>query len=111
MGIILDAVVNIEVPAEAIVERLSFRRSCPNCGATFHEKYEPPTKDGICDVCGTGLIRRDDDHPDAIRTRQSVYSEKTQPLIDFYRERGKIVDINGLQDLGEVEQSILDALK
>lgn len=110
MGIILDAVINIEVPSDAIVERLSLRRSCLSCGATFHEKYEPPKEEGVCDKCGADLVQRPDDQPDAIRTRQSVYLEKTQPLIDFYRSRGKIVDINGLQGLGEVEQSILDAL-
>jgi adenylate kinase len=106
MGISLDAVINIQVEAEALVERLSGRRSCPNCGATYHTLYEKPQEQGICDHCGTALIQRDDDQPEAIVKRLSEYDAKTKPLIDFYGARGKVVDVDGAQSLEAVERSI-----
>ena len=111
MGIALDAVINIRVPNEAIVERLGGRRSCPRCGATYHVTYEQPRTPGICDRCGSELIQREDDTPEAIVTRLEAYAEKTKPLIDFYRQRDKVVDVDGAQALDEVERSIERALQ
>ena len=110
MGITLDAVINIEVAQEAVLERLGGRLSCPKCGATYHAKYEPPSVEGVCDVCATGLITRDDDKPEAIANRLLVYKEKTQPLIDFYSELGKLVDVDGSKDPDAVEQQIIALL-
>lgn len=110
MGISLDAVINIQVEAEALVERLSGRRSCPKCGATYHTLYEKPQEQGICDHCSTTLIQREDDQPEAIVKRLSEYDAKTKPLIDFYGTRGKVVDVDGAQSLESVEQSIEQSL-
>ena len=111
MGITLDAVLNIEVSQEAVVDRLGGRRSCPGCGASFHVLYSPPAQEGICDVCSTGLIIREDDRPEAIVNRQHVYLEKTQPLIDFYSARGKLLSVDGSLEPEQVEQAILEALR
>lgn len=110
MGITLDAVINIEVAQEAVLERLGGRLSCPQCGATYHAKYEPPSVEGVCDICGTTLITRDDDKPEAIANRLLVYKEKTQPLIDFYSDLGKLVDVDGSKDPDAVEQQIIALL-
>lgn len=110
MGIELDAVINILVDEEVVIDRLGGRLSCPSCGATFHVKYSPPKQEAICDVCSAGLIIRPDDQHDAILQRQSVYKEKTQPLIDFYSALGKLEDVNGGQDPDAVEAEILKIL-
>lgn len=110
MGITLDAVINIEVAQEAVLERLGGRLSCPQCGATYHAKYEPPSVEGVCDICDTTLITRDDDKPEAIANRLLVYKEKTQPLIDFYSDLGKLVDVDGSKDPDAVEQQIIALL-
>lgn len=111
MGFSLDAVINIQVPTEALIERLGGRRSCPSCGATYHVTYEKPQQEGVCDKCGTALIQREDDKPEAIINRMSVYDTKTKPLIDFYRQLGKVVDIDGAQAFEVVEQSIKRSLE
>lgn len=111
MGINLDAVINITVPTEALVERLGGRRSCPSCGATYHILHEKPQTQGVCNLDGASLIQRQDDKPEAIVKRMSVYDNKTRSLIDFYRTRGKVVDVDGAQPLESVEQSIKQALE
>jgi adenylate kinase len=83
----LDRVVNFEVPREAIIQRLSGRRSCPKCQATYHVDFAPPKKDGVCDRCGESLVQRSDDRREAIETRLKVYEEQTAPLIRYYGER------------------------
>lgn len=90
----VDAVVNFDIADQAVVERLSGRRVCRGCGQNFHATFMPPTKDGICDACGAELYTRDDDQVEAISHRLEVYRQQTAPLIDFYRTRDKIVDID-----------------
>lgn len=90
----LDAAVNFEVADEALVERLSGRRVCRECGATYHIAFSPPAKEGQCDACGGELYTRKDDQPEAIRNRLKVYYEQTQPLIDYYGAKGIRTDID-----------------
>lgn len=91
--IVLDAVVNYELPIQEVVRRLSGRRTCPQCKTIFHLTAQPPKVEGVCDQCGVGLFQRDDDRPDAIATRMSAYQQCTQPLIDFYRGLDLLVTI------------------
>lgn len=111
LGTKIDYAVNIDVPDEAIIERMSGRRACLNCGATYHVKYNPPKKDGICDVCGQTLVLRDDDKPETVKTRLDVYHKQTQPLIDFYDGEKILVTVDGTQAMGDVFASILAAIK
>lgn len=110
LGIKLDRVLNIQVSEEELVERLGGRRACLTCGATYHVIHQPPKVEGVCDQCGSALIQRDDDVPEAIRTRMASYEKKTSPLIDFYRTRGVLVDIDGAQAPAQVEQQIRAAI-
>jgi len=91
----LDYVIHVTLDDEAIVKRLSNRRSCPNCGEVYHLVSKPPKKEGVCDKCGSELILRDDDRPDVIRNRLVVYREKTQPLLDRYMEKELIKEAPG----------------
>jgi adenylate kinase len=89
----IDAVINLDVPEEIIVQRLSSRRICPKCGAIYNLLYLKPKVDNKCDKCGAELIQRDDDKPEAIKERLKVYHEKTEPLIDFYKNKGVLITI------------------
>ena len=106
----VDAVVEILVPDAAIVNRMSGRRTCPSCGATFHIAHNPPKKEGVCDSCGVSLIIRPDDDPEVVKGRLRVYHEQTEPLIAFYRERGLLKTVDGEQSLTEVFAGINEAL-
>lgn len=106
----LDAVVDIEVPDDVIVDRLCGRRICSKCGASFHIKYTQPKEEGICDNCGAELIQRKDDQVETIENRLKVYHDQTEPLIAFYRSSGKLVEIDGNGSADEVENRILTAL-
>ncbi|MBN1956686.1 MAG: adenylate kinase [Desulfuromonadales bacterium] len=107
----LDCVVSLEVDTEALVERLTGRRSCSSCGRGFHVKYDPPAADGTCLACGGTLLQRDDDQEETIRNRMQVYHEQTAPLEDYYREQGLLQVVNGMQDMKAVQQSILTLLQ
>ena len=98
------------VPDEAIVSRMGGRRACVGCGATYHVVFNPPKKEGICDTCGQTLILRDDDKPETVQTRLNVYHDQTQPLIDFYAERGKLATVDGTRTMDEVFAEILEKL-
>jgi adenylate kinase len=91
----IDRVLSLEVPEELVVERISGRRSCPKDGSVYHVVTNPPSRSGICDQCGGGLIQRDDDRPERVAERNKQYWEKTAPLIEFYRKRGLLAHING----------------
>lgn len=106
----LDAVVDIEVPDEMIVDRLCGRRVCSECGASFHIKYTQPKQEGVCDHCGATLIQRKDDQEETIQNRLQVYHNQTEPLIAFYRSTGKLLEIDGNGTADEVECRILSAL-
>ncbi|MEG2733020.1 MAG: nucleoside monophosphate kinase, partial [Clostridium sp.] len=88
----------------------SGRRACLTCGATYHMLFAPPKKAGICDVCGSTLVLRDDDKPETVQKRLSVYHEQTQPLIAYYKKAGVLVSVDGTQAMDAVFQSILDTL-
>jgi adenylate kinase len=94
-GIALGRVVNFQVSREDIVRRLSGRRSCPKCQATFHVDFAPPKVDGICDRCGEPLVQRSDDRREAIEMRLKVYDEQTAPLVRYYQERGLLFQLDG----------------
>lgn len=102
----LDKVVHVDVPEEQLVERLSGRRVCPTCGTTYHVLYNPPEKEGVCDKDGTELIQRDDDKPETVKNRLSVNMEQQKPLLDYYREKGYLVTVNGDQEIDEVFRDI-----
>lgn len=95
LGAKLDFVFNINVSEEEVVRRLTGRRTCRNCNAVYHVEFNPPAKDGICDACGGELYQRDDDKEETVRNRMRVYLEKTAPLIDYYKSKGVLIDING----------------
>lgn len=94
LGIQLDAAVNLEVPREVILDRLTTRRTCTGCGAIYNVKSAPPKVEGVCDKCGGTVVQRDDETEEAISNRLDVYNEKTAPLVDFYRNEGLLLDVN-----------------
>ena len=102
LGDHIDYAINVDVPDENIVKRMSGRRACLTCGATYHIEHVPPKKEGICDVCGSELVLRDDDKPETVKNRLSVYHEQTQPLIDFYTEKGVLKTVDGTVPMEEV---------
>lgn len=110
MGSKIDFAIDIDVPDENIVNRMSGRRACLACGATYHVQFNAPKAEGICDVCGKELVLRDDDKPETVKTRLDVYHTQTQPLIDYYTEKGVLKSVDGTQDVADVFQSILDVL-
>ncbi|MFQ9985689.1 MAG: adenylate kinase [Lachnospiraceae bacterium] len=106
----IDYAIDIEVPDERIVKRMSGRRVCQKCGATYHEVHHPPVREGVCDVCGADLVQRSDDKPETVLSRLEVYHEQTQPLIDYYKERNVLKRVDGTRDLEDVFQAIVDIL-
>ena len=106
----LTAVLDIEVPDEVIVERMGGRRVCPSCGDSYHVENRPPKAEGICDRCGARLIIRADDAPETVQNRLNVYHKQTQPLIDYYREQGKLLTFDGTASMQDVFESISEAL-
>jgi adenylate kinase len=107
----ITAVVEIEVPRDVLVKRLSGRRVCVNCGTVFHIESNPTTSPGICDVCGGQVIQREDDRPEPIARRLALYDEQTAPLVEYYRERGLLERVNGDQDVATVTESILAVIE
>ncbi len=91
MGETIDYAIDVEVPDENIVNRMGGRRACPGCGCTYHIKHNPPKVEDICDVCGAKLVLRDDDKPETVTKRLSVYHEQTKPLIDFYKKEAELI--------------------
>jgi adenylate kinase len=106
----LDAVINIDVPEEEVVKRLSGRRTCKNCGALYHVIYNPPAKAGICDKCGGELFQRDDDNEATIRQRLAVYREQTLPLIEYYSKQDLVKTIPGSGTPDDIFSAIRNAL-
>ncbi len=106
----IDYAVNVDVPDENIVNRMSGRRACLNCGATYHIKYAAPVNEGICDRCQNELVLRDDDKPETVLKRLEIYHEQTQPLIDYYEKLGVLRTVDGTKDLEDVFQAIVDIL-
>ena len=102
----LDYAVNVDVPDENIVNRMSGRRACLKCGGTFHVKYNPTKVEGICDLCGGELFIRDDDKPEIVTKRLEAYHKQTQPLIEYYGEQGILKNVDGTQDVDKVFSDI-----
>jgi adenylate kinase len=105
-GKAIDMAIYIDVPMEVLVDRLAGRWSCPNCGAVYHEKNQPPKKPSVCDNCGAELSQRKDDQPDVVRTRLEVNLKNLQPLLDYYSGQSKLKEIDGNRDTGEVTKDI-----
>ena len=110
LGEKVDYAVNVDVPDENIVNRMSGRRACLSCGATYHIVSIPPKKEGVCDVCGSELVLRDDDKPETVQNRLKVYHEQTQPLIDFYEKKGVLRSVDGTLPMEEVFGAITKIL-
>mgnify|MGYP000430482470 CR=1 FL=1 len=110
MGIKLDAVLNIAVPRERLLERLTGRRVCKACGATFHVLFNKPKVEGKCDKCGGELYQRSDDTEATVNQRLDVYEVQTQPLIAYYREQGLLKEVNGDQEISKVTRDVLAVL-
>lgn len=108
---VLDSAVNFSVADEVLIDRLSGRRVCKNCGATYHVKFAPPQKNGICDSCGGELYTRQDDAPEAIKNRLAVYYRQTQPLIDYYQQKGIKTEIDAADSPDQVLTAALKALR
>ena len=109
-GIVFNDVISIEISDEAIVKRMSGRRVCENCGASYHLVAVPPKKEGVCDSCGGKLIQRKDDAPETVKTRLEVYHRETAPLIDFYKERGVLKSVENQSSVEATTKAILDVL-
>jgi len=107
----VDRVFLFDISEEVVVERLSGRLTCSQCGAVYHKKYNPPKQEGICDLCGGKLIQREDDKEEVIRKRYRVYVEQTKPLVEFYQERNKLTRLDAEQDIQEVNRRLLEVLK
>lgn len=110
MGGRVDAVIHIEVPEPRLIERLSGRRVCRQAGHVYHLEHNPPKRPGLCDLDGSELYQREDDKPETVRNRVQVYRKQTQPLIDYYRERGLLLEVDGDQAIEQVTEAILGSL-
>ena len=110
LGEKVDYAINVDVPDENIVNRMSGRRACLSCGATYHIVSIPPKKEGICDVCGSELVLRDDDKPETVQNRLKVYHDQTQPLINFYEKKGVLRSVDGALPMEEVFTAITKIL-
>ena len=106
----VDFAINVEVPDENIINRMSGRRACVGCGATYHIQFNAPKVEGVCDTCGEKLILRDDDKPETVKNRLSVYHEQTQPLIDYYSKKGVLAEVDGTQAMDDVFNAIVNVL-
>lgn len=111
MGIEIDRVIDIEVPDEKIIARMSGRRVCKSCGATYHTEYKAPVKDGVCDACGAELIQRKDDQPDTVLERLEVYHNQTEPLKDYYSAKGILRIVEGQEEVADTTALTLKALE
>ncbi len=110
-GDAVEYAIDVDVPDAKIISRMSGRRACVNCGATYHVETIPPKKEGTCDVCGADLILRDDDKPETVEKRLKVYHEQTQPLIDYYQGKGILKSVDGTKDLEVVFNEIVEIVE
>ena len=106
----MDYAIDVDVPDENIINRMSGRRACLNCGATYHLISIPPKVEGICDRCGSEIVLREDDKPETVQKRLKVYHEQTQPLIDYYKNQGILKSVDGTQPMDEVFKAIVTIL-
>lgn len=111
MGVNIDKVIDIEVADEAIVKRMSGRRVCPNCGASYHLEYKKPQVENVCNSCSSTLVQRKDDHPDIVLSRLEVYHKETEPLKDFYAKQGKLAIVEGQEEVQDTTKLVLATLE
>ena len=111
MGVNIDRVIDIEVEDEKIMKRLSGRRVCEDCGASYHLEYKPSKSEGKCDKCGGSTVQRKDDHPDTIKERLQVYHQQTEPLKDYYYATGKLIVVEGQEDVADTTALTLKAVE
>lgn len=111
MGFVIDAALSIEVDDEEIVKRMSGRRVCEKCGASYHTEYKKPEVEGVCNLCGGDLVIRKDDEPETVKNRLHVYHEQTEPLKDFYNSCGKLIIVEGQDKVEDTTRLVLDALE
>ena len=111
MGIVIDRVIDIEVADDVIAQRVSGRRVCPACGASYHVDFKKPAKEGVCDKCGDTLVQRKDDHPDTVKERLQVYHDQTEPLKDYYANCGKLVIVEGQEKVEDTTKLTLAAVE
>ena len=111
LGDKIDYAINVDVPDENIINRMSGRRACVTCGATYHLVHIPPKTEGLCDTCNSELILRDDDKPETVKNRLDIYHKQTQPLIDFYTEKGVLESVDGTVDMKDVFAAIVTVLE
>lgn len=102
--------IDVDVPDEVIIRRMAGRRVCPNCGRTYHVETLRPKTEGICDACNTELVLRDDDNPETVKKRLNVYHEQTQPLLDYYKEKGILHSIDGTKSIDDIYNEIVSVL-
>ncbi len=107
----IDYAIDIDVPDEAIVKRMSGRRACPKCGATYHIVYAAPKTENVCDKCGSELIVRSDDKPETVQDRLNVYHKQTEPLISYYKETGVLREVDGTKELEDVFNAVIAILE
>ncbi len=106
----VDYALHVDVPTDRLIERLTGRRVCPSCGATYHTIYNPPKVEGICDRDGVALIQREDDQSSTVKNRLAVNLEQTKPILDFYENEGTLVTVDGVQDIEDVFLDIQEKL-
>ncbi|NLW22813.1 MAG: adenylate kinase [Tissierellia bacterium] len=111
MGLKLDRVINIDVEKDILIERAIGRRICRNCGATYHIKFNPPQREGVCDNCKGELFQRDDDKVETVEKRIEVYIEETKPLIDYYMKKGLLLNIDGSKSIDAIFEEIVNHLE
>ena len=111
MGIVIDRVIDIEVADETIARRVSGRRVCPACGASYHVDYKRPAVENVCDRCGDTLVQRKDDHPDTVLERLHVYHEQTEPLKSYYAAAGKLTIVEGHEEVADTTRLTLAAIE
>ena len=107
----VDFAIDVDVPDENIIDRMSGRRACVACGGTYHVKFNPTKVENVCDACGGQLILRDDDQPETVKKRLDVYHEQTQPLIEYYTKKGILKSVDGTQDMAKVFDCIVEILE
>ena len=111
LGFKIDAALSIEVADEEIVKRMSGRRVCEKCGASYHTEFKKPTVDGVCNLCGAALVIRKDDEPETVKNRLGVYHEQTEPLKDYYKNCGKLLCVEGQDKVEDTTRLVLAALE
>lgn len=107
----VDYAIDVDVPDDNIINRMSGRRACVACGGTYHIVFNPTKTEGVCDACGGQLILRDDDKPETVKNRLKVYHEQTQPLIEYYTKKNILKSVDGTQDMSKVFDSIVEILE